>query len=173
MNSWPIAVAALAAALFFSLARILAGSGLADAHGNPEISVTPSPAVAGGKITIDGKEFEENEDVSLVLEGVSGDIALGIVTTDAEGMFHVEATLPDSAGAGSYRVRADSSDATAIADIEISAGAAAPSARPAHETSIGFHKGGPAGEVIAVSVVLAVLAIAGLALVVWRERPAA
>ena len=172
MNRPPVPLAALAATLFFSLVGILAGSGLAAAHGNPEITVTPSPAVAGGNITIDGMGFDENEDVSLVLEGVSGEIALGMVTTDAEGNLHAEGTLPHSAGPGSYRVRASSSDATAIADLEITTGVGAPAATPAHETSIGFHRAGSTTEVIALSAILAVFAVFGLGLVLWRERPA-
>ncbi len=170
MNRPPVPLAALAATLVFSLVGILAGSGLAAAHGNPEITVTPSSAVTGGKITIDGMGFEENEDVSLILEGVSGEVALGIATTDADGNLHAEGTLPDSAGPGSYRVRANSSDATAIADLEITGGA--PAARPAHETSIGFHRAGSTTEVVALSAILAVFAVVGLGLVLWRQRPA-
>ncbi len=173
MNRLPARLPALAAALLSFLAVILAGSGLAAAHGNPAITIAPNPAPAGSTVTIGGKEFEEKEEISLVLEGVSGEVALGMATTDAEGSFHTEVTLPDSAGPGSYRIRAESSDATAIADFRIIPGAGGPQTNLEHETSIGFHREGPAGEVIALSIVLAVFAAVGAGLLLLRERPRA
>lgn len=161
---------ALAAALFASVAAILAFTGLAAAHGNPEITASPNPATAGSVITVEGTDFEEEEELSLVLEGISGDLALGMAMTDAEGNFHIEVALPDSAGPGSYRIRAESSDATAIFEFRIITAADGAPASEEHEASIGFHRGGPATEVIALSVVLAVFAAAGAGLLFLRER---
>ncbi len=162
---------ALAAALLYLLAGTIAAGAPAAAHGNPQIAVTPNPASAASTVTIKGTEFDENEEVSLVLEGVSGDVALGTARTDAEGSFHVEVALPGTAGAGSYRIRAESSDASAIADFRITVGAGGAQSAE-HGTAIGFHAGGPTREVIGLSAALAVLAILGFGLLLWRERPA-
>ena len=161
------------ALLTATAAALVARSGLADAHGNPEITVTPNPAAAGSTITIEGKEFEEDEEVSLVLEGISGEVSLGMAITDAQGNFHTEVTLPDSVGPGSYRARAQGTDATALTDLRITPTAGGPQPAAEHETSIGFHREGPASEVIAFSALLAVFAILGFALLIWRERPTA
>jgi len=159
----------LAAALALLLAMVAPARG----HGNPEIAVTPNPAGAGSTVTIEGMDFEGNEQISLTLEGVTGETVLGTVLTDDKGDFHFETDLPASAGAGSFRVRAQSSDATAFADLGVTAAASALQAPAGHEKSIGFHRGGPASEVIALSAVLAVLAALGFGLLLWREPPAA
>ena len=163
----------LAAALCSLLAAALATSGAALAHGNPQITVSPNPAAAGSKITVKGTGFDENEGISLVLEGVTGEAILGEALTDDNGDFHFETDLPTSAGAGPYRVRAESSDATALADLSVTAGAGAAQPPAAHEKSVGFHNTGSTSEVIIVSIMLAILAVAGLGLLFWRERPPA
>lgn len=141
----------------------------AGAHGNPEIKVEPNPADSGGEVTIEGEGFEEEDDVSLVLEGVLGEIALETVTTDSEGMFSLTLALPSSASPGSYRIRAVGSDDVAIADVRIleAEGGAGPPA--AHETSIGFHGIGPMGEVVGFATLTAVLVLAG-AILIWFPR---
>ena len=170
MNGPPVRVLALAAALCSLLAPVALAASPALAHGNPEISVSPNPASAGGKITVDGMEFDANEEISLVLEGVSGEAVLGTAMTDDKGDFHFQTDLPASAGEGSYRVRAQSSDATALVDLRITpvAGAATPSA--AHEKSTGFHSVGSTPQVIALSAILALFAIAGAGLLLVREK---
>lgn len=154
----------IAAALFaFSASAV-------KAHGNPEITVNPNPAPAGSTITIEGMEFDENDEISLTLEGVTGTIALGMAMTDAEGAFHLEVTLPDTAGPGSYQIKAESSDATALADFRITAAAGGPQPPFEHERALDFHQGGPSSEVIALATVMAVFAAAGVALLLIRER---
>ena len=160
-----LAVAAVAVGGFFL-------GGPASAHGNPEIVVTPNPAPGGTLITIEGEEFEENVEVSLSLEGVSGSIALGMAMTDAEGRFHQEVALPNSATPGSYQLRAEGGDDSAVVEFRISAGAGAEQPVAEHETSIGFHRGGPVNEVIGLAALTAVLAVAGAGLLLVRERRA-
>jgi 5'-nucleotidase len=144
-------------------------AGSAAAHGNPEISVEPNPADAGGDVTITGEGFEEEDEVSLVLEGVLGETSLGTVTTDSEGAFSTSVTLPEAAGAGSYRIRAAGADDVAIADVRIqeAEGSTAPPA--AHEAPIGFHDIDAAGEVAGFAVLAAVLVLVGAALL-WFPR---
>ncbi len=170
MNRLTVRVLTLAAVLCLLLAPGLLAAASAMAHGNPEITVAPNPATAGGKITVDGMEFDATEEISLVLEGVSGEAVLGTAMTDDKGTFHFEIQLPNSAGEGSYRVRAQSSDATALADLRIAPGAGGVEAPAAHEKAIGFHGVGSTSEVIALSAILAVFAIVGAGLLFVREK---
>ncbi len=171
MKRLPVRLFALAA-MYSLLASMIAAAGAAVAHGNPQITVSPNPVAAGGKVTIEGLDFDQNEDISLVLEGVSGETVLGAgtVMTDDKGDFHLETDLPASAGAGSYRVRAQSSDATAFFDLKITADAGAVSAPASHRPSVGFHRVGSTSEIVALSAVLALLAIAGAGLLLSKER---
>jgi hypothetical protein len=149
---------------------VAAGSSVASAHGNPEIVITPNPAAAGAAVEIEGEGFDEDVEVSLTLEGVSGDIALGMAVTDAEGTFQLEVTLPDAAAPASYRIRAEGGDASGLADFRISQGAGGSQAAAEHEASIGFHREASTGLVIGLAAVAAILAVAGLALLLVRER---
>ena len=154
-----------------ALAALMAvGSRLASAHGNPEIVITLNPAPAGATIEIEGEGFEEDEEVSLTLEGVSGDIALGAATTDAEGRFQLQVTLPDGATPGSYRIRAQGSDASALVDFHISQATAGPQAVAEHEASIGFHRVESVAQFIGLAALAVAMAAAGLVLLLVREK---
>lgn len=170
MNRLTVRALTLAAVLCSLLAPGLLAAASAMAHGNAEITVAPNPAAAGGKITVEGMKFDANEEISLVLEGVSGEAVLGTAMTDDKGDFHFQTDLPASAGEGSYRVRAQSSDATALADLRITPGAAGAEAPVAHEKSIGFHGVGSTSEVIAFSAILAVFTIVGAGLLFLKEK---
>lgn len=152
------------------VALIAIGSSVASAHGNPELIITPNPAAAGATIEIEGEGFEEDEEVSLTLEGVSGDIALGTAATDAEGKFQLNLTLPDAATPGSYRIRAQGGDASALTDFRISQGTGGSQPAAEHEASIGFHREGSIGLVVGLVALAAALAVAGLALLLVREK---
>lgn len=170
MNRQPHLLPALAATTVGLVALAAAGGGLASAHGNPELMITPNPAAAGATIEIDGEGFEEDEEVSLTLEGISGDIALGTAATGAEGDFQLDVTLPDAATPGSYRIRAQSADASALADFRISQPDAGQQPLTEHEASIGFHRVDSAAEVAGLAALAVALAVAGIALLVVRER---
>ena len=161
---------ALLSVIVALVALIAVGSSVASAHGNPEIVITPNPAPAGATIEIEGEGFEEDEEVLLTLEGISGDIALGTATTDAEGGFHVEVTLPDAAAPGSYRIRAQGSDASALVDFRISQATDGPQAVAEHEASIGFHRVESIAQVISVVALAVAMAAAGLVLLLVREK---
>ncbi len=163
-------IPALLAMTVALVALIAVASGLASAHGNPEIVITPNPATAGATIEIEGEGFDEGVAVSLTLEGVSGDIALGMAVTDAEGGFHVEVTLPDAATPASYRIRAQGGDASALADFRITQGTGGSQPPAEHEAAIGFHREESVGLVIGLAGLAAFLAVAGLALLLVRER---
>jgi hypothetical protein len=144
-------------------------AGTAAAHGNPEINVEPNPADRSGDVTITGEGFEEEDEVSLALEGVLGETSLGTVTTDSEGTFGTSVTLPEAAGPGSYRIRATGADDVAIADVRIQEAESGTAPPAAHEAPIGFHDIDTAGEVAGFAALAAVLVLAGAALL-WFPR---
>ncbi len=155
-------------------AVIVAGSTTARAHGNPTVGVEPNPVAFGGEVTIEGEEFEEDAEVSLVLEGVLGEISLGTVTTDSEGMFSLTVTLPSTAAPGSYRIRAVGPEDVAVADVRIRQGEGGAAPAAAHEAGVGFHGLDSAVEVAGFAALATVLVLAGVALL-WlpaRERHA-
>ncbi len=161
---------ALLSVIVALVALIAGGSSAASAHGNPEIVITPNPAPAGASIAIEGEGFDEDEEVLLTLEGISGDVALGTTTTDAEGSFQHDVVLPDSATPGSYRIRAQGSDASALADLRISQTGTGQQPAVEHEASIGFHREQSTAQVIGLVALAAVVAVVGLALLLVREK---
>ena len=161
-----------ALALLAVSAILLGGTRIAGAHGNPTVGVEPNPAVFGGEVTIEGEEFEEETEVSVVLEGVLGEISLGTATTDSEGVFSLTVTLPATAAPGSYRIRAVGPEDVAVVDVRIQEGegGAAPAAE--HEAGVGFHGLDSAAEIAGFAALAAVLVLAGVALLwlPWKER---
>lgn len=139
-------------------------------HGNPVVDVTPKPVAVGNAIAIEGKGFEESDQVSLTLEGPSGEIALGTAVADVRGNFREQMTLPASVAAGSYRLRARGRDVTAIVDFTVVAAPGEPQTAAGHEGSVRFHRLGPSAEIVALGAALAVIALAGLIVLVWPER---
>lgn len=135
------------------------------AHGNPEIKVEPNPAPFGGEVTIEGEEFDEDLQISLVLEGISGEVSLGTATTDSEGKFSLTVTLPAAVTAGGYQIKAVGPDEVATADLRVgtSEGGTSPSAE--HEASVGFRRVDSAGEVAGLAALAAVMTVLGVLLV--------
>ena len=163
-----------AVALLAVSAVLIAGTRIAGAHGNPTVGVEPNPVAFGGEVTIEGDDFEAETEVSLVLEGVLGEISLGTATTDSEGMFSLTTTLPSDAAPGSYRIRAVGPEDVAVADVRIqeAEGGTAPPA--AHETELGFHAVDSTAEIAGFAGLAAVLVLIGAALVwlPWSKRHA-
>ncbi len=100
-----LAVAAGAVALAMALF-----GGVGFAHG-AEVQVTPSQAAAGATITITGTGFIAGDQVTITLESALAQTALGTVTADQNESFTLMATVPASATAGSYMVRATNAPA--------------------------------------------------------------
>ena len=161
--------------LALTLAALSAGIALRPgpvwAHGNPEVRVEPNPATAGAEVTITGEGFEEQEPISLVLEGVLAETALGTAVTDPEGAFHLTFTLPASVPPGSYRVRAVGEDEVAVADIRVEAAATGAEPAAPHEAAIDFHRLSSSAEVTGFALLAAAIATAG-AFLIWFPREA-
>lgn len=164
----------IAVSLLAISAAIVLAVEAAVAHGNPEVKVEPNPAPFAGDVTIEGEGFEEEAEVSLTLQGVLGEISLGSVTTDSEGMFSLTVDLPSTATPGSYRIRAVGPDDVAIADVRIqeAEGGAAPPA--AHETELGFHRGGGTAEIVSFAALAGGMVLLALFILwfPWKERHA-
>ena len=170
MNNHKHILLALVATAMALITLVAVGSKLAVAHGNPEILITPNPAAAGATIEIEGEGFEEDDQVSLTLEGISSDLALGAVTTDADGTFKIDVTLPDAATPGSYRIRAQGSDANALLDFRVSQSGGGQQPVAEHEASIGFHRETSTRLVVGLVALAVVLTVAGLGLLLVREK---
>lgn len=162
--------AVLAALALLAVSAVLvAGTRIAGAHGNPTVRVDPNPVVFGSEVTIEGEEFEEETEVSLVLEGVLGEISLGTVTTDSEGMFSLTVTLPSTAAPGSYRIRAVAPEDVAVVDVRIQEGEGGGAPAAEHEAGVGFHRLDSAAEIVGFAGLAAVLVLVGVALL-WLPR---
>ena len=150
-------------------AALVLGAAAANAHGNPEVSVEPNPVAYGGEVTIDGVEFEEEIEVSLILEGALGEISLGSATTDSEGMFSLTVALPSTAAPGSYRIRAVGPEGVAIADVRIREAEGGTAPAPEHQAGVGFHRLDSAVEIAGFAGLAIALVVIGAALV-WLPR---
>ena len=95
-----LAVAAGAVALAMALF-----GGVGFAHG-AEVQVTPGQAAPGTTITVMGTGFEEGIEVTITLESALAQTKLGTAAVDQSESFTLEATVPASATAGSYTVKA-------------------------------------------------------------------
>ncbi|MFQ5840265.1 MAG: hypothetical protein ACE5HK_06060 [Candidatus Methylomirabilales bacterium] len=150
-------------------AAVVLGVRTAGAHGNPEVQIEPNPVAFGGEVTIEGEDFEEDTDVSLVLEGVLGEISLDTVTTDSEGMFSLTVTLPSTAAPGSYRIRAVGPEDVAVAALRIQEGEAGTALAAEHETAVDFHRIDSGAEVAGFAGLGAALILLG-GVLLWLPR---
>lgn len=91
------------------LALALAMAIGAQAHGGEGqtgLTVEPDNLQAGGTVVLVGTGLEPNSERKLDLAGPGMTIDLGTVTTDADGMFQIQLTIPSHMPAGSYELRA-------------------------------------------------------------------
>ena len=165
----PLAFAmAIGLALSFSVAlTAMAHSGTGEAS----IQAEPSSLTAGGTVVLAGSGLEPNNDRVLVLAGEGLTVEFGTVTTDAEGMFSKELTIPSHLPSGNYELRAigDETLTTTLAVTAAAGGAqAAPAADAPGEMVVARERSTPELGGILVLVVLA--AGLGLLLILRAER---
>lgn len=99
----------------------LTSLGIAWAHGEPQIRVTPEVVAPGGSIEIRGESLTENGEITIRLQGAIFETMLGTTIGDAEGSFVVTMAIPLEAPGGTYVVRAVGADGkTASAQITVS-----------------------------------------------------
>jgi len=115
------------------LALALLPVGIALGHSSPAIRVDPSVVVAGGTLTVIGKDMSDDTEFAITLERVGRSIPLGKVTTVAqdagEAGFTASFTVPATTPPGSYTVRAQtqSGKISVTADLTVTAARPMPS----------------------------------------------
>lgn len=148
--------------------------GAALAHGEPVITVNPVVVAAGGEITVTGSDMEPGEVFALTLEGPTGSIPLGQTTVTGageEGGFTVSLAIPAETLPGFYLVRAAIAEGEATtADLTVTAPTVEADAGPAtiQEPTGEPHlleRAKPAGQIVAVAVLIALSGAAGFFLV--------
>ena len=117
-------------AIALGLALSLGAAVGAMAHegtGEAKIEVEPSSLTAGDTVVLAGSGLEPDSDRVLVLAGEGLTVEFGTVTTDAEGMFSKELTIPSHLPSGNYELRAigDETLTTPLAVTAIAGGAEA------------------------------------------------
>ena len=160
-------VASVVAGLSLAFA-IVAG---AQAHGGGEataLSVEPDSLQAGGTVVLAGKGLEPNSDRTLVLAGPGMTVDLGTVTTDADGMFQVQLTIPSHMPAGTYELRAIGDEVLTV-PLALTAGAAPLAAGGTAPEAVVPHERHALELGILAAAVLALLAVGGL-LIRFAER---
>ncbi len=111
------AVAALLVLLALGGGTVLAHEGGA---GTESLAVEPSSVTAGGSVVLAGSGLEPENERVLVLAGQGLVVEFGTVTTDVEGMFSKELTIPSHLPAGTYELRAIG-DETLTASLALAA----------------------------------------------------
>ena len=126
-RSFPVAIAL---GLLLSL-----GTGLAaTAHqgtGGEALEVEPSSITAGDTVVLAGSGLEPDSERVLVLAGPDLTIEFGTVTTDGEGMFSKQLTIPNHLPSGAYEFRAVGDETLTVPlAVTAAAGVASASSEP-------------------------------------------
>jgi len=162
----------LAMSLGFALSFSVALTAVAhEGSGDETVQAEPSSLTAGGTLVFTGSGLEPTSDRVLVLAGEGLTVEFGTVTTDAEGMFTKELTIPSHLPSGNYELRAIG-DETLAATIAIAAAAGGALASPAANASdeIVVARERSSLELGAIVVLVVLTAVAGLYLVLRAER---
>lgn len=141
-----------------------------EGSGEEEVVVEPASVTAGDSVVLAGSGLEPNNERVLVLAGQDLIVEFGSVTTDAEGMFQTELTIPVHLPSGTYELRAIG-DETVTAPLAVTAAAggaeASPAPNDASETVVPRER---TPLVLAVILALVALATVAGALLVWRAE---
>jgi hypothetical protein len=156
-----------------ALVLALGASGTILAHegsGEEEVMVEPAEVTAGDSLVAAGSGLEPDDERVLVLAGADLVVDFGTVTTDAEGMFEIELTIPGHLPSGTYELRAIG-DETVTAQLSVTAAAGGEEAPPAADDpsqAVVPRERTPAD--LGVVLVLVALAAAAGGLLVWRAE---
>lgn len=100
----------LVPAIFIFLVSLLLVQPVSAHGGEPRVEINPDRLNPGAVLDLRGVDFEFEEIIALTLVGAQGEVSLGTVLADAEGIFVLSITLPADLGEGSYTVRATTDD---------------------------------------------------------------
>ena len=109
---WPPAAVAL-------IALVAAPYGTAFAHDQGVLKLVSKRFRAGDSLAVTGAKFTPKDEVTLVLIGVTGRVALGDIPTDTSGAFRRVVLVPASIAAGQYRLVAEAIDGDQVASLEV------------------------------------------------------
>lgn len=133
------------------------------------VSVEPTQVTAGATVVLAGRGLEPNTERVLQLVGHDLIVQFGTVTTDADGMFAKELTIPAHLPAGSYELQAIG-DETLSTPIGVSAAAGAVTAtKRGQDETIASRSRSPL-ELAALVVLVLMVAGAGLVLARRADR---
>lgn len=135
-----------------------------------EIVVEPANVAAGDTVVLAGSGLEPDNERVLVLAGQDLVVEFGTVTTDAEGMFSKELTIPGHLPSGNYELRAigDETITTPLAVTAVAGGGEASSDTNAAAQTVVARERTP----IELGLILALVALAAVAggMLVWRAE---
>ncbi len=139
------------------------------AHGEAELTVSPTAVSAGDSITVTADGVEAGETFTITLEGVSYQTTLGEVTVSGDG-FEQDFVIPDDTPSGNYQVRATSGEGEVIvAELSVVAGLAGPTGgTPAEPSAAPMQLERPKDGLQRAGILAVILASAGLGLVLLR-----
>lgn len=160
---------ATSVALVLALAAVAAVTAH-EGSGEEEVVVEPAEVTAGESVIVAGSGLEPDDERVLVLAGGGLVVDFGTVTTDAEGMFQIEITIPSHLPGGTYELRAIG-DETVTAELAVTAAAGAAEASPGENDpnqAVVARERTPV-ELGAILVLVALAAVAG-GLLVWRAE---
>jgi hypothetical protein len=163
----------LAIVLGVLIALVAAASVLAhEGSGQAQIQVEPTAVDAGATVELAGSGLEPDSDRIVALVGVGLTVEFGTVTTDAEGMFAEELTIPGHLPSGNYELRAIG-DETLTAALSITAVSGANSPEPADAgLATVITRPRSSGEIGLIAAFAAAAILAGLVLIWAAERVA-
>jgi hypothetical protein len=110
---------------------VLLAAGPALGHGSgARIEVAPDTVTAGGTVTLVGENLEPNDKRILILTGADLRLDLGTVTTDDQGMFSLQVTIPAHLPGAVYEFQAIG-DETLTVQLNVVGGAgSSPGSQP-------------------------------------------
>ena len=160
-------------AIGLGAALALAGATTVLGHsgsGEAGIQVEPASVTAGSTVVLAGTGLEPTSDRVLTLVGTDFVVQFGSVTTNAEGMFSKELTIPSHLPSGTYTLQAIG-DETLTASLAVTAMAGGAAASPvADETnSVVISRQRSPLELGSILVLVALAVLAG-GFLVWRAE---
>lgn len=160
-------------ALILAPMLALAAAATALAHegsGEEEVVVEPAEVTAGDTVIVAGSGLEPDDERVLVLAGADLVVDFGTVTTNAEGMFQIELTIPSHLPSGTYELRAIG-DETVTAQLAVTAAAGGAEASPAADdpNQAVVPRDRTPLELGAILILVALAAVVG-GLLVWRAE---
>ncbi|MDA1080747.1 MAG: hypothetical protein O2973_03565 [Gemmatimonadetes bacterium] len=147
----------IGAIALIALVLSVAVYGNAEAHDQGTLKLVSKTFRAGDSLVVLGTKFTPDDEVTLLLLGVSGRITLAKVPTDTAGGFRRVLLVPASVAPGQYRLLAEAIDGDVVAglDVMVTAAAApmAPMAGVANMEGMPGHEGmatDPTGEALSI-----------------------